>query len=168
MRLDVPMSYPAAPQAVVAMLVDRAYQERKCAALDARHVRITSQPDSATPTVVADRVMPAYGAPDVIRAMIPSGIRVVETVSWAPAATDGSRTAAIRIDFPHHPLTLRGTLSLVGAGESTRATVAGRLRAAVPFVAGRIERMAAKLVVQAITIEHGVGCDWLTGVNRQH
>jgi len=113
-------------------------------------------------------VMPAYGAPDVIRAMIPSGIRVVETVSWAPAATDGSRTAAIRIDFPHHPLTLRGTLSLVGAGESTRATVAARLRAAVPFVAGRIERMAAKLVVQAITIEHGVGCDWLTGVNRQH
>jgi hypothetical protein len=35
-------------------------------------------------------------------------------------------------------------------------------------VAGRIERMAAKLVVQAITIEHGVGCDWLTGVNRQY
>jgi hypothetical protein len=100
--------------------------------------------------------------------MIPSGIRVVETVSWAPAATDGSRTAAIRLDFPHHPLTLRGTLSLVGAGDSTRATVAGRLRAAVPLVAGRIERMAVKLVVQAITIEHGVGCDWLTRVNRQH
>jgi hypothetical protein len=98
--------------------------------------------------MVADRVMPAYGAPDVVRAMIPSGIRVVETVSWAPAATDGSRTAAIRVDFPHHPLTLRGTLSLVGAGDSTRVTVAGRLRAAVPFVAGRIERMAAKLVVQ--------------------
>ena len=68
--------------------------------------------------------MPAYGAPDVIRAMIPSGIRVVETVSWAPAARDGSRTAAIRLDFPHHPLTLRGTLSLVGADGGTRATVA--------------------------------------------
>ncbi len=84
------MSYPAAPQAVVAMLVDRAYQERKCAALDARHVRIISQPDSATPTVVADRVMPAYGAPDVIRAMIPSGIRVVETVSWDHAKLGGA------------------------------------------------------------------------------
>lgn len=162
------MSYPAAPHAVVAMLVDRAYQERKCAALDARHVRITIQPDSATPTVVADRVMPAYGAPDVVRAMIPSGIRVVEAVSWAPAATDGSRTAAIRVDFPHHPLTLRGTLALVGTDDGTRATVAAQLRAALPFVAGRVERMAAKLIVQAITIEHGVGCDWLAGVNRQH
>jgi hypothetical protein len=165
MQVDVPMSYPVAPQAVVAMLVDRAYQERKCAALDARHVRITIQPDSATPTVVADRVMPAHGAPDVIRAMVPSGIRVVETVSWAPAATDGSRTAAIRVDFPHHPLTLRGTLSLVVADGGTRVTVAGQLRAAVPLVAGRIERMAAKLVIQAITIEHGVGRDWLAGDN---
>ena len=168
MRLDVPMSYPAAPHAVVAMLVDRVYQERKCAALDAYHVRITIQPDPATPTMVADRVMPAHGAPDVIRAMVPSGIRVVETVSWAPAATDGSRTAAIRVDFPHNPLTLRGTLSLVGTRDGTRATVAGQLRAAVPFVAGRVERMAAKLIVQAITIEHGVGCDWLAGVDRQH
>ena len=89
--------------------------------------------------------------------MVPSGIRVVETVSWAPAARDGSRSAAIRLDFPHHPLTLRGTLSLVRADGGTRATVAGQLRAAVPFMAGRIERMAAKLVVRAITIEHGVG-----------
>ena len=168
MRLDVPMSYPAAPHAVVAMLVQRAYQERKCAALDAHHVRITIQPDSATPMVVTDRVMPARGAPEVIRAMVPSGIRVVETVSWAPAATDGSRTAAIRVDFPHHPLRLLGTLSLAGAPDGTRATVAGQLRAAVPFVAGRVERMAAKLIVQAITIEHSVGCDWLAGVNGQH
>jgi hypothetical protein len=167
-RVDVPMSYPAPPDAVVAMLVDRAYQERKCAALDARHVRITIHPDTATPTVVADRVMPAYGAPDVIRAMVPSGIRVVETVSWAPAARDGSRAATIRVDFPHHPLTLQGTLSLVRADGGTRATLAGQLRAAVPFVAARIERMAAKLVVQAITIEQGVGRDWLAGDNRHH
>ena len=166
MWVDVPMSYPAAPAAVVAMLVDHTYHERKCAALDASDVRITIQPDSATPTVVADRVMPAYGAPDVIRAMVPSGIRVVETVSWALAARDGSRTAAIRVDFPRHPLTLRGTLSLVGADGGTRATLAGRLRATVPFVAGRIERMAAKLVVQAIMIEHGVGRDWLAEDNR--
>ena len=61
MRVDVPMSYPASPHAVVAMLVDRAYQERKCAALDARHVRITIHPDSATPTVVADRVSRVAG-----------------------------------------------------------------------------------------------------------
>ena len=52
--------------------------------------------------------------------------------------------------------------------DGTRATVAGQLRAAVPFMAGRIERMAAKLVVQAITIEHGVGRDWLAGDDRQH
>jgi hypothetical protein len=173
LRVDVPMSYPASPHAVVAMLVDRAYQERKCAALDARHVRIAihpdtaTYPDTATPTVVADRVMPPYGAPDVIRAMVPSGIRVVETVSWAPAARDGSRAAAIRLDFPHHPLMLRGTLSLVRADGGTRATVAGQLRAAVPFMAGRVERMAAKLIVRAITIEHGVGRDWLAGNDRQ-
>lgn len=168
MRVDVPMSYPASAHAVVAMLVDRAYQERKCAALDARHVRITIHPDTATPTVVADRVMPPYGAPEVIRAMVPSGIRVVETVSWAPAARDGSRAAAIRLDFPHHPLMLRGILALVRADGGTRATVAGQLRAAVPFMSGRIERMAAKLVVRAITIEHGVGRDWLAGDDRQH
>jgi hypothetical protein len=160
-RVDVPLSYPASPDAVVAMLVDRGYQERKCAALEARQVRIAIQPNDGMPIVIADRVMSAQGAPDVIQAMVPTGIRVVETVSWAPAAVDGSRSAAVRIEFPHHPLTMRGTLSLVGADDGTRGALTAQLRAAVPFVAGRIERMAARLVIRAITVEQAVGADWL-------
>ncbi len=161
MRVDVSLSYPAPPDVVVAMLVDRGYQERKCAALEARQVRIAIQPNGGTPIVIADRVMPVHGAPDVIRAMVPTGIRVVETVSWAAAAVDGSRAAAVRIEFPNHPLTMHGTLSLVGADDGTRGALTAQLRAAVPFVAGRIERMAARLVIQAITVEQAVGADWL-------
>ena len=168
MRVDVPMSYPASPHAVVAMLVDRAYQERKCAALDARHVRYHQ----------SSRHRDAHrcGGPGDA-ALRCAGRRPRDGPVRHPCrrdrqlgtrGDDGSRAAAIRLDFPHHPLTLRGTLSLEGADGGTRATVAGRLRAAVPFVAGRIERMAAKLVVRAITIEHGVGCDWLAGDDRQH
>jgi hypothetical protein len=74
---------------------------------------------------------------------------------------DGSRSAAVRIEFPHHPLTMRGTLSLVGADDGTRGALTAQLRAAVPFVAGRIERMAARLVIRAITVEQAVGADWL-------
>jgi Protein of unknown function (DUF2505) len=160
--IEVPMRYSAPPEVVFAMLVDRAYQERKCVALEARQVRITTQPDAETPTVIADRVMPVHGAPDVIRAMVPTGIRVVETLRWAPV-TDGSRVAAIRVDFPHHPLTMRGTLSLTPADGGTEATIGAHLRAAVPFVAGRLERMAARLIVQAVTVEHSVGQMWLRG-----
>jgi Protein of unknown function (DUF2505) len=156
-RIEVPLAYPAPPSAVWAMLVDPAYQQHKCEAQDARAVHVTVASDGAGTVVTTDRVMSVDGAPDVIRAMVPSGLRVVETLTWPGT---GAR-ADVAVHFPRHPLQMRGILRLAEANGAASGVLEADLRARVPMVGARVERMAARLILRSVDTEATVGRDWL-------
>lgn len=157
MHIEVPLAFPAELPAVLAMLVDPAYQQRKCVAQDAHAVHVNVASDGAATVVTADRVMPVDGVPDVIRVMVPGGVRVVEVVTWRGTGT----RADVMVRFPRHPLEMRGVLRLAGVDGTTSGALDAELRARVPVLGGKVERVAARLILQAVDTETAVALDWL-------
>jgi hypothetical protein len=89
-------------------------------------------------------------------------IDLQQTDVWGPAALDGSRTGTIAIDLVGAPVTLRGTLSLIPDGAGSVMSIAGKIKASVPFVGGKIEQAVHGGLIEAARREEQVGKEWLS------
>ena len=86
---------------------------------------------------------------------------MTETQIWTPPAPDGSRTATITVDFSA-PMTFSGTLHLSpGDQATTTITTRGKFTASVPFIGGKIEKVAAEQTQRYLVAEERVGNEWL-------
>ena len=123
---------------------------------------------SVTPThgggadVVSSRTLPA-DVPSYAKAMIGETIALTETREFGPAAADGSRTGTITVAFAGAPVVITGTLRLSAGGGGTLVAVEMTIKAAVPFVGGKIEEMAKEQTVRYLGKEQELGRRWLKG-----
>jgi hypothetical protein len=163
MDLNTTLRFNADPEAVFAMLIDPEYIGAKALAANAiRHeASVTHNGDSVTIKLL--RVMPP-DVPDFVRKFVGETIDLDQTDVWGPPGPDRSRDGTIAIDMVGAPVTLRGTmrLALDPAGGSV-ATVAGKIKAAVPFVGGKIEQAVHGGLIEAATREEQVAREWLGG-----
>ncbi len=153
MRIAETARYPAPPEEVFAVLADEDFQDAKCEATHAMSHTVEVTARDGRTRVRTERELPATGLPDVARSFVGDTLRVTETHDWGPAGPDGSRRASIEIGVRGAPITMRGTIALLPDGPGTREEIEANLSASVPLVGGRIERAAAPVVQQAITIE---------------
>lgn len=143
------------------MLVSPDFQQLKCERSHALEHDVAVELEDDATTVVTRRRMPADGFPDLARSLVGEAVDVVETTRWdnVPEA-DGSRTATLHLEIPRTPVALTGSVRLESVGEGTRQTVEGELRVAVPFVGGRMERLVAPVITDAVRLEGRVGQEW--------
>ena len=117
--------------------------------------------------VKTKRKLPTVGFPSMIRKFVPSGVTSTETLEWGPAAADGSRTAALSVDFHGAPASMKGTVRLAAGGASmTDVLVDAEFHAHVPLIGGKVERLAAPIIVGVIDSEELTAKAWAEGSRR--
>jgi hypothetical protein len=161
-QLTATIEYFAEPGRVFAMLTDQAFQEEVCRATGAlRHeVGIEESADGGV-TITASRTLPSDPLPDFVRKFAGETLTVRREDRWGPVGADGSREGAVLVEITGAPVRLTGRITLTAAGDGSREQVGGDLKAAIPFIGGKVEKAAQAPILAAIAKEQEVGSDWL-------
>jgi hypothetical protein len=154
-------AYGADPATVWAMLSDPAFITSKCERTGSREttVDVTSADDGGA-TLTSKRVLPA-NLPSVAKPFVGDTLTVTEVQAWGPAASDGSRSGTTTVDFGA-PMAFSATLTLVATADGSTMTTHGEFKASVPFVGGKIEKVAADETTRYLEKEQQVGQEWLS------
>ena len=158
--LSYDQAFQADPATVMTMLRDPEYVRRKgerTGAFDIT-VEVAEAPDGSA-VITCTRSMPAE-VPSYAAPFVGDTITITETQAWGPAAADGSRTADVTVDF-NSPLAYRGTIELVASADGSIARNTGEFKASVPFVGGKVEKVAAEMTQKYLAKEATVGAEWL-------
>ena len=163
-QFDFAQSFTGSPLTVFAMLSQENFILAKCSATGSlsAEASVAQVPidGGETVTLISTRVLPA-DLPGPARSLVGDTITVTETQIWTPPAPDGSRTATITVDFSA-PMTFSGTLHLSPRDQATTTiTTRGKFTASVPFIGGKIEKVAAEQTQRYLVAEERVGNEWL-------
>jgi len=165
MRLTAEIRYPGStPDAVFAMLTDRAFQERKCAATGSLAYEVEIRPAAHGGALISThRTLPADAVPEFVRRFVGGTVRVAEHSDWAAIDGDGVRSGTVVVEIVGAPVQLTGSLWLGLDGGGTLHEVSGELKASVPLIGGKIEKAAEPAIRGAIRVEERTGRAWLAG-----
>ena len=157
-RLQHDLTYDATPAAVAAMLRDPSFRERVCERqrVISHEVAIESVGDAAT--IRVERVQAVSGLPAVATKIVGNEIDLVHEEKWRDL-TDGDY--GVRI--PGKPGHISGTVTLREDGEQTHETVTLEISVSIPFVGGKLEKIALDLIKAALRTEHEIGVAYLAG-----
>lgn len=154
--------FPGAPDTVRAMLRDPEYIQRKAERTGSFDIAVEVQdtPDGGV-VITCTRSMPAE-VPSYAAAFVSDTLTVTEVQTWGPPAADGSATAAVTVSF-NAPLAYSGRIALAPGGPGTTATNTGDFKASVPFVGGKVEKVASEMTQKYLAKEATVAAEWLAG-----
>lgn len=164
MQVNAEIFYPASPELVYAMLVDRSFQEAVCRATGSLSYDVRIKQDAGTAAITTRRELPTDDVPDYARSFIGRTLEVVRLDRWEVADADGNRDGRVTVEIKGAPIRLHGQLSLradnVGG---TIQVVAGELKASIPLLGGKMEKAAEPALMSAIRKEEEVGLQHLGG-----
>lgn len=144
------------------MICTKAYQERKCVDVGALSYEVSVARADGGAVIKLKRTLPSDGFPSLLRSFVPSGLDFTETNTWGPAAPDGSRTAGLHLEFHGIPLSMEGTIRMVADGaDSSTVLVNAEFKAHVPFIGGKVEQVAAPIVIGVIDAEDVTAKAWV-------
>jgi hypothetical protein len=158
MRFRHELSYDASPAEVFEMLADPGFRKKVGEALDVVSADISLERDDDGFTLVNDQVQRTAGLPSFAKKIAGDTTRVVQTEEWS-SPTGGT----LRIDAPGKPTTMAGTIELVPDGRGTTEVVELEIRAKVPLIGGKLERLMHDQVRDGMNAEREVGQAWLKG-----
>ena len=149
MPIDSSSSYPATPDAVLALLTDEQFLRDRAAALGAQVQEVAVTGRSTTVRLSA----PTAGIPPVFARFVGSSVSVVERTSWVPDG-DGHRTDLdVRAEVFGRTVQVTGERRLVGQDGGTRSTVTGDARVDAPLVGRQAEGAVRELVAVVLRRE---------------
>jgi len=153
MNLTRELSYDASVDDVRAMLCDPAYWDKVAAATGARSSTTSVEGD----TVTTDELQEVAGVPSFAKKFVGDSTRAIKTIAWS-----GDR-AVFTVDTPGKPTSMKGSLALASAGSATTVTYDLDIKASVPLVGGKLEKLVAELTDAGFDKEYAVGQAWLGG-----
>jgi hypothetical protein len=162
-KVNARLRYPVSCEHVFAMLVDRSFQERVCAATKALRYEVQIEQDAGSATITTRRELPTDTVPDFARGFVGRTLDVVRVDRWEPPAADGSRDGTVTVEIKGAPIRLNGMLALRPDDAGSEEVIAGELKASVPLLGGKLERAAEPALMSAIRKEEEVGLLHLGG-----
>ena len=158
MKFSHQMTYDAAPAEVHAMLADPAFREKVTEASGAftSDVRISS--NGSGMSVVVDQKQHDHNIPSFAKKIVGDTIHVVQEEHWSDDAN-----AALEVSIPGKPGHMKGTITLSPDGDGTVESVDAEIKVHVPLLAGKLEKLIANLLQEALKTEQRVGVAWLRG-----
>ncbi len=158
-QLQCNQVYQASPVEVLSMLSNPDYITARATATGALTVT-HSREDQADGTIKLTivRTLPA-DMPSFARSIVGDTLTVTEHQLWNQATATGC-DGSFDVQFSA-PLTFIGTVSMNFDGSSTTVVTAGDIKASVPFVGGKVERLALDQTQRYLHKEEKFARTWL-------
>lgn len=153
--------FPCPPERARGMLTDPQYMRRRAEATGALafEAEVRELPDGGL-AVSTSRTFPSR-VPSYAAKLVGETLTVTEEQIWAAPGAAGP-DARLAVSFSGL-MTFEGTLTLRAKGEGTEATTAGRFRASIPLIGGKMESLAAEQTERYLAAEEEVASGWLAG-----
>jgi uncharacterized protein YndB with AHSA1/START domain len=158
MKIRHEITYDASADDVYAMLTDPAFRQRSVDAMGVLSADISVEPSGAGAHVLIDQVQPTEGVPAFAKKIAGDTTRAIQTEEWSD-----SRHATLSVQTPGKPTSIDGSLTLAESGGTTTETFEGEVKAKVPLIGGKLEKLVADLFKAGMDKEHGAGVQWLKG-----
>lgn len=157
MRLRHRITYDAPPADVLAMLHDGAYWDRVAEATGARDNSTAVSSSGGTTTVVVDQLQEVVGVPAFARKLVGDSTRAIKTQAWT------GPTGTFEVATPGKPTSISGHATVSESGAGSVLDYDLDVKASVPLVAGKLEKLVVELTVEGFEKEAAVGAAWLRG-----
>lgn len=157
MKLRHELSYDAAPEAVLAMVTDPGYWDKVAVATAAISSKATVSADGDTTTVVVDQEQAVQGVPGFAKKFVGESTRAINTAVWH------GLSAAYKVDTPGKPTSMAGTVTVAPTGAGSTLTYDLDVKASVPLIGGKLEKLVVELTTAGFGKEQAVGVAWLAG-----
>ena len=161
MQVTAQIRYPAAPEAVFAMLTGEAFLRQLCEATGAVRHEVSVEANSLGAGVTTRRELPTDQVPHFIKRFVGHTLTVVRIDLWQPAAADGSRQGTIEVHIAGAPVLMTGSLALGPDGDGCLEAIDGDLKASVPLIGAKIEQSTEPAIRSALRKEEQLGLAWL-------
>ena len=159
--LSIDQAFGADPATVMAMLRDPAYVQAKAERTGGYDVTVAvAENADGGVTITSTRSMPAE-VPSYAKSFVGDSLTITEVQTWGPVAADGSAHADVTVEF-HAPISYTGTITMTATADGTSLRNEGQFKASVPFVGGKVERVAAEQTERYLNKETQVGAEWLS------
>ena len=159
-QLQFTQVYSATPMQVLSMLQDPDYiteRAKRTGALTVSHTRSEGPADTIDLVIV--RTLPA-DMPSFARSIVGDTLTVTEHQVWdAAGPTTGHGSFDVKFSAP---LTFIGAVDMSCDEVTTTVLTAGEFKAAVPFVGGKVERLALEQTERYLRKEEQIARDWLS------
>ncbi|MDO9485038.1 MAG: DUF2505 domain-containing protein [Actinomycetota bacterium] len=158
-QLQFAQVYPADPAQVLTMVCDPDYIAARAKATGALTVTHTREDgaDSSVDLVIV-RTLPAE-MPSYAKSIVGDTLTITEHQMWG-LANEHSCDGRFEVQFSA-PLTFKGTVQMTFDGSHTTVVTAGEIKAAVPFVGGKVERLALEQTERYLRKEEEFARQWI-------
>ena len=157
MKFHHEMTFDASIEDVRAMLLTPAYWDSVAQATGALSSTTTVTDSGSAVELVSDEEQKVVGVPGFARKFVGESTRSIKTLRWT------GDTATFVVETPGKPTSLSGTASLTGSGSSTTLRYDLDVKASVPLIGGKLEKLVADLTVEGFGKEEAAGVAWLAG-----
>lgn len=158
MKIRHELQYDASPAEVFAMLADPDFREKVCQAQKSNSCTVSIEPSGGQMSVVVDQKRPSEGIPGFARKIVGDEIQLVQSEDWSDSAN-----AALTVVIPGKPGRFDATITLTGSESGSVETIDGDLVVSIPLLSGKLEKLIAGLLDEALRVEKRVARAWLAG-----
>jgi hypothetical protein len=107
--------------------------------------------------VVIDQEQRVAGVPSFAKKFVGDSTRAITTQAW-----QGTR-ATYAVETPGKPTSISGTATIAENGTGSTLTYDLDVKASVPLVGGKLEKLVVELTTEGFDKEQVVGAAWLAG-----
>jgi hypothetical protein len=159
-RLRHELAYDAPPADVLAMMSDPLFWERVGEANDVVSWTPTVSKEAGATRVVIDEEQRTAGVPSFAKKIVGETTRVIITQVWRGQQAD------YQIETPGKPTHVHGTATISANGSGAVLVYDLEVKASVPLIGGKLEKLVVDLTKEGFDNEQGVGATWLAGGGR--
>lgn len=157
MRLRHELAYDAPPADVLGMLADPLYWDKVAEATGALSSTATVGVDDVATRIVVDQQQAVTGVPAFAKKFVGDSTRAITTQVWH------GHEATVQVETPGKPTSIAGTATLAENGTGSTLTYDLEVKASVPLVGGKLEKLVVELTTEGFDKEQAVGAAWLAG-----
>lgn len=156
-HLQHELTYDAPPDAVAAMLADRAFREEVCDFMGVLRHTVTIAEVGDGMHVTIDQWQETAGVPSFAKKFVGAETNIVQREIWTtPELGD------IHVTIPGKPGEMSGTARLTEREGGTVELVDMTIKVGIPLVGGKLEDFIAGMLLKALKAENKVGRDYLS------
>jgi carbon monoxide dehydrogenase subunit G len=157
MKLRRELTFDASPADVLAMLTDPTYWDKVAVATSAISSATTVSTEGDATRVVVDQQQEVAGVPSFAKKFVGDSTQAIKTQVWRGASS------TFEVETPGKPTHISGTASVDAQGAGSVLTYDLEVKASVPLIGGKLEKVVVDLTGEGFEKEQSIGSAWLAG-----